>query len=183
MEERNAAIVCEEGRYDQLSRIASEAGFVPFKGDAERAAAAARDGDCALIISDRPRADLDSLPATCVVVGEDGRLSLPCDALTLSPFGGLGCSVHAIARKFSELAAEQEEIRRQQARISDFLTGLQDAEPPKELVEELLKLKEESGRYARLIERVEAALMEARERIDDLLRVAAEGEAGRAKKV
>ena len=183
MEERNAAIVCDEGRYGKLSRIATDAGFIPFKADVEKAATAAREGDCALIISDGPRPELESLASMCVYVGEDGRFSLPGKALMLSALGGLGPSVHAIAKKFSELAAEQEEIRRQQARISNFLTGLQEAQAPKELIAELLRLKAEAGGYPEILERVEEALMEARERIDELLRVAAEQEAGRAKKV
>ncbi len=178
MEERNAAVICAEGRYEELSRLAGDAGFIPFKADAVKAAAATRAGHCMLIITDRPREELESLPAVCVLVAEDGRFTLPCEGLALSVLGGLGCAVHAIAQKFSDLAAEQEEIRRQQARISNFLTGLQDPQAPKDLVDELLKLKDGSGRYAEILDRVEDALMEAREKIDELLRLVAERPAG-----
>ena len=178
----NAAIICAEGRYEELSRIAREAGFTPFKADVEKATLVVRSGDCTLILTDRASAEVESLPAPCVLVDEEGRLSLPKEAVTLSVLGGLGCTVHAIARKFSELAAEQEEIRRQQARISNFLTGLQDGQAPKELVEELSKLKGEAGGYADIIERVEDALMETREKIDELLRLPSERE-GEAKEI
>lgn len=155
---------------------------MPFKADIEKVTAAVLRGDCTLILTNEALAELESLPAPCVRVDEDGRFSLPNEAVTLSAFGGLGCAVHAVARKFSELAAEQEEIRRQQARISNFLTGLQDAQAPKELVEELLKLRGEAGGYVDILERVEGALMETREKIDDLLRLPTERE-GEVKKV
>ena len=183
MEGKNAAIVCDEGRFDALSRMAQEAGLVPFRADVEKAASAAGAGDCVLVLSDRPRAELEDLRASYVVVGEDGRLSLRCEAAALSAFGGLSCAAHAVAWRFSELVARQEDIRKQQARISDFLTGLQDAHAPEELVCELVRLREGSANYADTLERAEEALMEIRERIDELLRLAAEQEADRPKQV